>query len=99
MDDAALARRFGAIEAQLALISEHLGLECPPFPAATGSTDGGVPAEVLELARGGKEIQAILRHSDDTTDSLRLRHTLTAEQIEWFKAGSALNLLKQKAKP
>ena len=35
MDDAALARRFGAIEAQLALISEHLGLECPPFPAAT----------------------------------------------------------------
>lgn len=61
MDDAALARRFGAIEAQLALISEHLGLECPPFPAATGSTDGGVPAEVLELARGGKEIQAISR--------------------------------------
>ena len=61
MDDAALARRFGAIEAQLALISERLGLECPPFPAATGSTDGGVPAEVLELARGGKEIQAISR--------------------------------------
>ena len=61
MDDAALARRFGAIEAQLALISERLGLECPPFPAATGSTDGGVPAELLELARGGKEIQAISR--------------------------------------
>ena len=61
MDDAALALRFVAIEAQLALISEHLGLECPPFPAATGSTDGGVPAEVLELARGGKEIQAISR--------------------------------------
>ncbi len=61
MDDAALARRFGAIEAQLALISEHLGLECPPFPGATGPTDGGVPAEVLELARGGKEMQAISR--------------------------------------
>ena len=61
MDDAALARRFGAIEAQLALISEHLGLECPPFPAATGSPDGDVPVEVLELARGGKEIQAISR--------------------------------------
>jgi ribosomal protein L7/L12 len=59
MDDAALAQRFGAIEQQLKLISEHLGVECPPFAGAAG--DGGVPAEVLELARGGKEIQAISR--------------------------------------
>ena len=61
MDDAALAQRFGAIEAQLALISEHLGLGCPPFSGATGPTDGGAPPEVLELARGGKEMQAISR--------------------------------------
>jgi ribosomal protein L7/L12 len=61
MDDAALARRFGAIEQQLKLISEHLGVECPPFAGTAGDGDGAVPAEVLELARGGKEIQAISR--------------------------------------
>jgi ribosomal protein L7/L12 len=61
MDDAALAQRFGAIEQQLKVISEHLGVECPPFAGAAGDGDGGVPAEVHELARGGKEIQAISR--------------------------------------
>jgi ribosomal protein L7/L12 len=61
MDDAALAQRFGAIEQQLKVISEHLGVECPPFAGTAGDGDGGVPAEVLQLARGGKEIQAISR--------------------------------------
>ena len=68
MDDAALAQRFGAIEQQLALISERLGLECrrsraprAPRPSATAA---GVPAEVVELARR-KQTHAIsrLRHS------------------------------------
>lgn len=61
MDDAALAQRFGAIEQQLKLISEHLGVECPPFAGTAGDGDGVVPAEVLELARGGRETQAISR--------------------------------------
>jgi len=70
MDDAALAQRFGAIEAQLKLISQHLGVECPPFAGAAGdagsagvagAADGAVPTEVLELAQAGKEIQAISR--------------------------------------
>jgi hypothetical protein len=61
MDDAALARRFGAIEDQLTLISERLGLECPPFAGTAGPRDGVVPAEVLELVRGGRETQAISR--------------------------------------
>ena len=29
-------------------------------------------------------------------ESLELKHTLNAEQIQWFKAGSALNLLRTK---
>ena len=61
MDDAALAQRFGAIEEQLKLISQHLGVECPPFAGAAGAADGAVPTEVLELAQAGKEIQAISR--------------------------------------
>jgi len=35
-----------------------------------------------------------LHHADGTSEEVRLRHSLNAEQIEWFKAGSALNVLK-----
>ena len=45
-----------------------------------------------ELAQG-KPLQATLHHADGRTDSLRLLHTMTLEQIRWFKAGAALNLL------
>ncbi|HEX7880099.1 MAG TPA: aconitase family protein, partial [Candidatus Eisenbacteria bacterium] len=45
----------------------------------------------------GKPVSAILHHADGATDTLTLHHTLNAEQIDWFKAGSALNLLRQKA--
>ncbi len=48
-----------------------------------------------ELAPG-KMLSAWLLHEDGTEDEIALRHSLTQEQIEWFKAGSALNLLKQK---
>jgi len=46
----------------------------------------------------GKNVRAILHHADDTEDSLELRHSLNREQIAWFHAGSALNLLRQQAK-
>jgi aconitate hydratase len=36
-----------------------------------------------------------LHHADGTTDVIQLNHTMNAEQIEWFKAGSALNILKK----
>ena len=35
-----------------------------------------------------------LVHADGTIDSIKLNHTYNAQQIEWFKAGSALNLIK-----
>ena len=39
-----------------------------------------------------------VRHSDGSSDFAELRHTMNEEQIAWFKAGSALNLLAQKTK-
>jgi len=42
-----------------------------------------------------REVTAILHHADDSEDRVRLSHTLNEEQIEWFKAGSALNFLKK----
>ena len=41
-----------------------------------------------------KELSLELVHADGTTDSIKLNHTYNAQQIEWFKAGSALNLIK-----
>ena len=45
-----------------------------------------------ELAPG-KQLKMILKHSDGTTDEIMLNHTMNENQIEWFKAGSALNLI------
>ena len=42
------------------------------------------------------EVTAILHHEDGTEDLVQLKHTMNADQIEWFKAGSALNVLKGK---
>jgi aconitate hydratase len=41
----------------------------------------------------GKPVECVIRHSDGTKDSLHLKHTYSKAQIEWFKAGSALNLM------
>jgi aconitate hydratase len=42
----------------------------------------------------GQSVRGLLHHADGTTESITLRHTLNQEQIEWFRAGSALNVLK-----
>ncbi len=39
-------------------------------------------------------ITAVIHHKDGTEDRIQLRHTLNDEQVEWFKAGSALNVLR-----
>ena len=44
----------------------------------------------------GKNIQAVIHHADGKEDKIELRQTLNQEQIEWFKAGSALNTLTKK---
>ena len=40
----------------------------------------------------GKPVTCILHHPDGTTESLSLNHSFGESQIEWFRAGSALNL-------
>ncbi|MCB2377867.1 aconitate hydratase [Hymenobacter sp. BT635] len=44
----------------------------------------------------GKPLQARLHHTDGDTDLIYLNHTYNEGQIEWFKAGSALNLIRLK---
>ncbi|MBW2418305.1 MAG: aconitate hydratase [Deltaproteobacteria bacterium] len=42
----------------------------------------------------GKPLDATLHHEDGSEDSFAVEHTLNEEQIAWFRAGSALNLLR-----
>ena len=41
-----------------------------------------------------RNVEAIAHHEDGSEDRFELAHTLNEEQIGWFKAGSALNLLR-----
>ncbi len=43
----------------------------------------------------GKNLTIVLHHADGTTDSFEVAHSYNEQQIGWFKAGSALNLIKQ----
>jgi len=42
----------------------------------------------------GKPLTIELTHADGSTDSFEVNHTYNELQIEWFKAGSALNKIK-----
>jgi aconitate hydratase len=47
----------------------------------------------LKSLAPGKQMTAVLHHENGKEDKIALNHSMTKEQIEWFKAGSALNLL------
>jgi aconitate hydratase len=52
---------------------------------------------VKELAPG-RSLTLTVKHNDGTQDSILLNHTFNEQQIAWFKAGSALNLIAAQAK-
>ncbi len=41
-----------------------------------------------------KNVIAVLHQADGKEEKIELVHSLTSEQVEWFKAGSALNFMK-----
>jgi len=42
----------------------------------------------------GKPLQVVLHHTDGTTHTFEVNHTYNEGQIGWFRAGSALNLIR-----
>ncbi|MDD5088613.1 MAG: aconitate hydratase [bacterium] len=44
----------------------------------------------------GKPVKMILKHGGGASDEITLNHSLNHEQIEWFKAGGALNAMRKK---
>ena len=50
--------------------------------------------DLVEFAPG-KTLNIEVVHSDGSKDKIELNHTYNEQQIDWFKAGSALNLIKK----
>ncbi|WP_374166667.1 aconitate hydratase [Arcticibacter sp. MXS-1] len=44
----------------------------------------------------GKQLSVVLHHADGSEDSFAVNHTYNEQQIEWFKAGAALNIIRMK---
>jgi aconitate hydratase len=51
---------------------------------------------LAELAPG-RPVRVVLHHADGSEDEIEATHSLSEEQIGWFRAGSALNLLRGSA--
>lgn len=45
----------------------------------------------------GKQLTLELVHANGSKENIKLNHTYNTQQVEWFKAGSALNLIKAEA--
>ena len=43
----------------------------------------------------GQPLTVVLHHADGTSDSFAVNHTYNEQQIEWFKAGGALNIIRR----
>jgi aconitate hydratase len=43
----------------------------------------------------GKQLTLLLHHKDNSTDTIKVNHSYNEQQIAWFKAGSALNLIRK----
>jgi aconitate hydratase len=48
---------------------------------------------LVDLAPGAP-VRCLVKHEDGTSETLELRHSYTASQLAWFRAGSALNLCR-----
>ncbi len=52
----------------------------------------------LQNLAPGKPVECRVKHADGTNETLKLNHSFSAAQLEWFRKGSALNLFHSAAK-
>lgn len=57
--------------------------------------DDSIDINGLQEFAPGKPLTLVLNHKDGTADSISVNHTYNAQQIEWFKAGGALNIIRK----
>ena len=60
--------------------------------------DDSIDIVGLTSFKEGVPLTLVLNHKDGTKEEIKVNHTYNASQIEWFKAGSALNIIKAQQK-
>ena len=49
----------------------------------------------LETFSADKPLHLVLHHADGSSQTIQVNHTYNDQQIEWFKAGGALNIIRK----
>ena len=70
----------------------QLGIEYYPDPPFGPKTVDEASDEMKAKIAPGKPVECRIKHADGTQETLWLNHTFSTAQLEWFHAGSALNL-------
>lgn len=58
--------------------------------------DDTIDIKGLSKFAPGSTLTIVLNHADGTKDEFEVNHTYNDQQIEWFKAGGALNIIRMK---
>jgi aconitate hydratase len=56
--------------------------------------DDSIDVEGLMAFTPGKQLQVVLNHKDGSSETITVNHSYNQQQIEWFKAGGALNVIR-----
>ncbi len=56
--------------------------------------DDSIDVEGLLNFTPGKPLQLVLNHADGSNETIQVKHSYNQQQIEWFKAGGALNVIR-----
>jgi aconitate hydratase len=59
--------------------------------------DDAIDITGLTTFTPGKPLTVVLHHKDGSTDNIVVNHTYNEQQILWFKAGGALNVIRKQA--
>jgi len=57
--------------------------------------DDSIDIVGLQNFSEGQPLTIVLHHTDGTSEEFPVNHTYNAQQVEWFKAGSALNIIRR----
>ncbi|WP_026770646.1 aconitate hydratase [Asinibacterium sp. OR53] len=57
--------------------------------------DDTIDIEGLTSFAPGQPLTIVLHHKDGSVDKISVNHTYNQQQIEWFKAGGALNIIRK----
>ena len=57
--------------------------------------DDTIDIEGLLAFAPNKPLQLVLNHADGSNETIQVNHSYNEQQIEWFKAGGALNIIRE----